>query len=234
MQRRHFHARSLIGFITLAAWVRQAHALNLADLSGADAASGLKAALEKGALSAVGLLGTNNGFMGNDLVRIALPGYLNDAANLLKKLGQGKKVDELILAMNRAAESAVPLAKDMLVDAVKTMSVTDAKTILKGGDTAATDYFSSKTREPLAQKFLPVITQATAQVGMAAKYNAVAGKATSMGLLKAQDANLESHVTNKALDGLFLIIGQEEKKIRQDPVGTGSALLSMVFGALKP
>ena len=233
MNRRHFHAHSLIGFITLAAWARSAQALNLADLSGADASSGLKAALEKGALSAVGLLGVNNGFMGNDLVRIALPGYLNDAANLLKKLGQGKKVDELVLGMNRAAESAVPLAKDMLVDAVKTMSVTDAKTILKGGDTAATEYFSSKTRQPLTQKFLPVITQATAQVGLAAKYNAVAGKASSMGLLKAQDANLESYITGKALDGLFLVIGQEEKKIRQDPVGTGSALLSKVFGALK-
>lgn len=233
MNRRHFHAHSLIGFITLVAWARSAQALNLADLSGADASSGLKAALEKGALSAVGLLGVNNGFMGNDLVRIALPGYLNDAANLLKKLGQGKKVDELVLGMNRAAESAVPLAKDMLVDAVKTMSVTDAKTILKGGDTAATEYFSSKTRQPLTQKFLPVITQATAQVGLAAKYNAVAGKASSMGLLKAQDANLESYVTGKALDGLFLVIGQEEKKIRQDPVGTGSALLSKVFGALK-
>lgn len=233
MQRRHFHAHSLIGFITLAAWVRQAQALNLADLSGADASSGLKAALEKGALSAVGLLGASNGFMNNDQVRIALPGYLNDAANLMKKLGQGKKVDELVLGMNRAAETAVPMAKNMLVDAVKTMSVSDAKTILKGGDTGATDYFSSKTRGPLGQQFLPVITQVTAQVGLAAKYNAVAGKASSMGLLKAQDASLEKHVTTKALDGLYFMIGQEEKKIRQDPVGTGSALLSKVFGALK-
>lgn len=233
MNRRDFQARSLISFITLAAWVRSAHALNLSDLSGADASSGLKAALEKGALSAVGLLGASNGFMGNDLVRIGLPGYLKDAANLMKKLGQGKKVDELVLGMNRAAESAVPMAKDMLVDAVKTMSVNDAKTILQGGETGATDYFSSKTREPLGQKFLPIITQATAQVGLAAKYNAVAGKASSMGLLNAQDASLEKHVTHKALDGLFLVIGQEEKKIRQDPVGTGSALLSKVFGALK-
>jgi hypothetical protein len=233
MNRRDFQTRSLISFITLAAWVRSAHALNLSDLSGADASSGLKAALEKGALSAVGLLGASNGFMGNDLVRIGLPGYLNDAANLMKKLGQGKKVDELVLGMNRAAESAVPMAKDMLVDAVKTMSVNDAKTILQGGETGATDYFSSKTREPLGQKFLPIITQATAQVGLAAKYNAVAGKASSMGLLKSQDASLEKHVTHKALDGLFLVIGQEEKKIRQDPVGTGSALLSKVFGALK-
>lgn len=233
MDRRQFKRSSFIGLITLAAWVRNAHALSLGDISGADASSGLKAALEKGALSAVGLLGVANGFMGNDLVRIALPGYLNDAAQLLKKFGQGKEVDELVLGMNRAAESAVPLAKDLLVDAVKTMSVADAKTILQGGNTAATSYFSSKTRDPLGQKFLPIITQATAKVGLADKYNAVAGKAAGLGLIKAQDASLENYVNGKALDGLFLMIGEEEKKIRQDPIGTGSALLSKVFGALK-
>jgi Protein of unknown function (DUF4197) len=233
MDRRQFNLSSFIGLITLAAWVRNAHALSLGDISGADASSGLKAALEKGALSAVGLLGVANGFMGNDLVRIALPGYLNDTAQLLKKFGQGKEVDELVLGMNRAAESAVPLAKDLLVDAVKTMSVADAKTILQGGNTAATSYFSSKTREPLGQKFLPIITQATAKVGLADKYNAVAGKAAGLGLIKAQDASLENYVNGKALDGLFLMIGEEEKKIRQDPIGTGSALLSKVFGALK-
>ena len=233
MNRRHFHAHSAIAVISLVAAVRSAQALNLADLSGTDASSGLKAALEKGALSAVGLLGVTNGFMGNDKVRIALPGYLNYAANWMKKLGQGKKVDELVLGMNRAAEMAVPLGKNMLVDAVKTMSVGDAKTILKGGNTAATDYFNSKTREPLGQTFLPIITQATAKVGLVDKYNAVAGKASTLGLVKPQDASLEHYVNGKALDGLFWMIGEEEKKIRQDPVGTGSALLSKVFGALK-
>jgi hypothetical protein len=233
MNRRQFHAHSVGAFITLVAAVRNAQALNLSDLSGADASSGLKAALEKGAISAVGLLGVADGFMANDKVRIALPGYLNDAASWLKKLGQGKKVDELILAMNRAAESAVPMAKDMLVDAVKAMSVNDAKAILQGGNTAATQYFSSKTREPLATQFLPVITQATAKVGLVDKYNAVAGKASKLGLVKPQDASLEHYVTGKSLDGLFWTIGEEEKKIRQDPIGTGSALLSKVFGALK-
>jgi hypothetical protein len=233
MNRRQFHAHSVGAFITLVAAVRNAQALNLSDLSGADASLGLKAALEKGAISAVGLLGVADGFMANDKVRIALPGYLNDAASWLKKLGQGKKVDELILAMNRAAESAVPMAKDMLVDAVKAMSVNDAKAILQGGNTAATQYFSSKTREPLATQFLPVITQATAKVGLVDKYNAVAGKASKLGLVKPQDASLEHYVTGKSLDGLFWTIGEEEKKIRQDPIGTGSALLSKVFGALK-
>lgn len=233
MNRRHFYLRTGVGLVSLASGLRGAQALNFADLSGADASSGLKAALEKGALSAVGLLGATNGFMGNDQVRIALPGYLNDAARLMKKLGQGQKVDELVLGMNRAAEMAVPLAKDMLVDAVKSMSVADAKNILKSGDTGATDYFNRKTREPLGQQFLPIITQVTAQLKLTAKYNAVAGKAASLGLLKGQDHTLEGHVTSKTLDGLYFMIGEQEKKIRQDPVGTGSALLSKVFGALK-
>jgi hypothetical protein len=233
MNRRDFHTSSFIQLLTLTAWSQAAYAISLKDLTGEDASTGLKAALEKGAISAVGMLGVPNGFMGNDKVRIALPGYLNDAAGWLKKLGQGKKVDELILGMNRAAESAVPMAKDMLVGAVKSMSVADAKTILQGGSTAATNYFSSKTREPLGQQFLPVITQATAKVGLVDKYNAVAGKASKLGLVKPQDASLEHYVNGKALDGLFLMIGEEEKKIRQDPIGSGSALLSKVFGALK-
>ncbi len=233
MNRRQFHTSSWLSVITLAAWARNAQALNLADVSSADASSGLKAALEKGAIAAVGLLGVTDGFMGNDKVRIALPGYLNDAASWMKKLGQGKKVDELVLAMNRAAESAVPMAKELLVDAVKAMSVADAKSILQGGNTAATQYFSSKTREPLGAQFLPIITQATAKVGLVDKYNAVAGKASKLGLVKPQDASLEHYVTGKSLDGLYWMIGEEEKNLRQDPLSAGSDLLRKVFGALK-
>ena len=233
MYRRQFNTTGLIGAVSLMAYFRAAQALSLADLSGADASSGLKLALEKSAIAAVSQLGALDGFMGNDKLRIGLPGYLNEAAKWLKMMGQSQKVDELVLGMNRAAETAMPLAKDMLVGAVKIMSVSDAKTILQGGNTAATDYFNHKTREPLGQKFLPVISQATAKVGLAERYNAVAGKALSLGLLKPQEATLESYVTGKALDGLFLMIGEEEKKIRQDPIGTGSALLGKVFGALK-
>jgi hypothetical protein len=233
MHRRQFHVTSLLAAASLLAHYRVAQAFSVADLSGADASSGLKLALEKGATAAIGLLGAQDGFMGNDKVRIALPGYLNEAAKWLKMMGQGQRVDELVLSMNRAAETAMPMAKDMLVGAVKSMSVSDAKTILQGGNTAATEYFTRKTREPLGVKFLPVITQATAQVGLADKYNAVAGKASSLGLLKPQEASLESYVTGKSLDGLYLMIGEEEKKIRQDPMGTGSALLGKVFGALK-
>jgi len=203
------------------------------DLSEADASSGVRAALERGAVAAVGLLGKTDGFLGNAQVRIELPGFLKDAAKLLKSTGQGKRVEDLVTAMNRAAEAAVPQAKQLLVSAVKSMSVSDGRKILTGGDNSVTTFFSEKTREPLGVKFLPIVTQATEKVALADKYNAVAGKAASFGLLKKQDANIQQYVTGRALDGLYFMIGEEEKKIRQDPVGTGSAILKKVFGSLK-
>ena len=204
-----------------------------AELSELDAASGIRAALERGAVSAVGLLGKADGFMGNPLVRIPLPGFLNEAAQLLKVIGQQQRVDELVTAMNRAAEAAVPEAKTLLVSTVKSMSVDDAKRILSGGDNSVTQFFADKTRVPLGVKFLPIVTKATDKVALADKYNAVAGKASGMGLLKKEDANIQQYVTGKTLDGLYLMIGEEEKKIRQDPISTGSAILKKVFGSLK-
>lgn len=211
-----------------------ANALTLNDITNAQASQGLKLALEKGAIAAVNTLGQTNGFLGNDKVRIPLPGYLQDAAKLLRNFGQGARLDELIAAMNHAAEAAVPMARDMLVSAVKSMNVQDAKNILSGGETSVTQFFSDKTRQPLGQKFLPVVTKTTARVDLATKYNQIAGKAVGMGLVKGDQASIEQYVTGKALDGLYFMIGEEEKKIRQDPVGTGSALLQKVFGALKP
>lgn len=202
-------------------------------VSDADASQGIRAALERGAVAAVGLLGRADGFLGNPKVRIPLPGFLEDAAPLLKAAGQQRRVDELVTAMNRAAEAAVPEAKTLLVNAVKSMSVSDAQQILTGGDDAATQFFARRTREPLGTKFLPIVTRATKKVALAEKYNALAGKASSFGLLKRQDANLESYVTGKTLDGLYLMIGEEERKIRRDPVGTGSAVLKRVFGSLR-
>jgi hypothetical protein len=234
MHRRQFNTLSLC--LTAGAMVAasvEAHALALADLSNAQAAQGLKAALEKGAVAAINTLGQTDGFLGNDKVRIPLPGYLQDATKLLRGLGQGAKLDELITAMNRAAESAVPLARDLLLNAVKGMNVQDAKNILTGGETSVTQFFSKKTKQPLGQKFLPVVTRATAKLDLATKYNQIAGKAAGMGLLKGDQANIEQYVTGKTLDGLYFIIGEEEKKIRQDPVGTGSAVLNKVFSALK-
>jgi hypothetical protein len=233
MDRRQFNSLCLAGATLVALASHKVHAISLSDLSNTDASKGLKLALEKGALSAVNVLGAINGFLGNEKVRIQLPGYLQDAASLLRTFGQGAKIDELVTAMNRGAEAAMPMAKDLLLQAVNTMSVQDAKGILSGTNTAATDYFSSKTRSALAQKFLPAVTQATATVGLADKYNQIAGKAAEMGLLKKDDANIEQYVTGKALDGLFLMISEEEKKIRQNPVGYGSNILTKVFGVLK-
>ena len=235
MDRRQFNSIPLplmMATLVLSAH-QQAQALSIGELTNAEASQGLKTALEKGAMAAISVLGKSDGFLGNPKVRIPLPGFLEDAGKLMKTLGQGRRVDELVTAMNRAAETAVPMAKDLLVNAVKSMTVTDAKQILAGGDTSATTFFADKTRDPLGVRFLPVVTQATSKVGLAAKYNQVAGKAVGLGLLKKEDANIEQYVTGKTLDGLYLMIGEEERKIRQDPVGTGSTLLKKVFGALK-
>ena len=210
-----------------------AYALSLNDITNAQASQGLKLALEKGAVAAVKLLGQPNGFAGDDKVRIPLPGVLDDVAKLLRGLGQGARLDALVVAMNQAAETAVPLARDMLVDAVKSMSVQDAKKILTGGETSATEFFAEKTRQALSIKFLPVVTKVTSRVNLADKYNQIAGKAAGMGWLKKDQVSIEQYVTAKSLDGLYLMISEEEKKIRQDPVGTGNAVLQKVFGALR-
>ena len=199
-------------------------------VSEGDASLGVRAALERGAVAAVGLLGQSGGFLDNPKVRIELPGYLRDAAKLLEFTGQRGRIDELVTAMNRAAEAAVPEAKALLVSAVRAMSVKDALGVVRGGGTSVTDFFVDKTRAPLALRFLPIVTRATQKVSLAAKYNSVAGKAANFGLVGKDDANIEKYVTGKALDGLYLMIGEEERKIRADPVGTGSAILQKVFG----
>jgi hypothetical protein len=227
-QRRHAMRRRSVALGLLAAALLPG--LARAALSQADAAAGVKLAMERGANAAVDLLGRNDGFLGNPKVRIPLPGVLNDAAKLLKMTGQQQRVDELVTAMNRAAEAAVPEARSLLVAAAKSMSVDDALAIVRGGETSVTDYFARKTREPLTAKFLPIVARETKKVSLAEKYDAVAGKAAGFGLLKKEDANLNGYVTGKALDGLFLVIGEEEKKLRQNPLGAGSALLKKVFG----
>ncbi|MCP5271675.1 MAG: DUF4197 domain-containing protein [Burkholderiaceae bacterium] len=221
------HRRTLITLPPLALLTRPAWALSLTET---DAAGGVREALRRGAEAAVANLGRTDGFLGNKAVRIPLPGALEDAAKLMRTFGQGKRVDELVTAMNRAAEAAVPQARTLLVDTVKSISVEDALKIVKGGDTSVTDFFQRKTRTPLNAQFLPIVTEATEKVSLADKYNRVAAKAQGIGLVKDEDANIQQYVTRKALDGLYWMIGEEEKKIRRDPVGTGSALLKKVFG----
>lgn len=204
----------------------------LEDLTSGEAVAGLKAALEKGSQAAIAALGRPDGFLGNPQVKIPLPESLQRAERLLRRVGMGKYADELVVGMNRAAEAAVPEARALLVDSVRKMTVQDAKGILGGGETAATEYFRRTTRDRLHARFLPIVEKATAKVQLAQTYDQYAGAAASLGLLKKEDADLDAYVTARALDGLYLMIAEEEKKIRRDPVATGTAILRKVFGAL--
>jgi hypothetical protein len=231
MQRRQFTPAVAVYFLARTAGAALlAQAADAFALGETEAASGVRAALERGADGAVAMLGRPGGFLDNPQVRIPLPGALKSAASMLRMIGQQQRVDDLVNSMNRAAESAVPEAKPLLLNAVHAMSVEDAVKIVHGSGTSVTDFFASKTRAPLGVKFLPIVTAETEKVSLAAKYNAVASKGSSLGLVKPEDANVEQYVTRKALDGLYFMIGQEEKKIRADPVGTGSAILKAVFG----
>lgn len=208
-----------------------AQALDLSAISNQDASAGLKEALNKGSAAAVARLGVQDGFLNNPKVKIPLPDGLKQAEKAMKLLGKQKQFDELVVSMNRAAEAAVPQAKVLLVDAVKTMSVQDAKGIINGGNDSVTKFFQGKTQEPLSKRFLPIVKQATDKVGLAQQYNNLAGQAASFGMVKQQDANIENYVTRKAMDGLYLMIAEEERTIRQDPVKAGSDLLRRVFGS---
>ena len=206
---------------------------NLASLTNADAQAGLKAALEKGATVAVDLLGKTDGFFGNGAVKIPLPESLQKYEKLMRQFGMGKHADELVLTMNRAAEAAVPEAKKLFSESIKKMTVQDAKGILSGGQTSGTDYFKRTTTDQLRLRFLPIVKRATEKVKLAEKYNEYAGKGVKFGLVKKEHANLDDYVTQKALDGLFLMVAEEEKKIRQNPVQAGSNIIKKVFGALQ-
>ncbi len=209
------------------------YAASLADLSNQDAAQGLRAALVKGSESAVSRLGVTNGFLNDPKVKIPLPPALSKAEEALRLVGLNKDADELVQSMNHAAETAVAQAKPLLTDAIRNMSVTDAKNILTGGDDSVTRFFKDKTQAPLTVKFLPIVKQATDRVGLANRYNSFAARASKLGLIKGNETNIESYVTEKALDGLYTQIGDEERAIRQNPVAAGSAILTKVFGALK-
>ncbi len=206
-------------------------ALSLSDLTNADASSGIKAALTQGAQVAVSQLGQQGGFLNNPQLRIPLPGYLGEAAKLMRRFGQGRYVDEVEQGINRAAEAAVPMGKEVLLGAVQSMSVDDAKRILQGGDNSVTAFFVDKTRQPLAQRFLPVVTEAAGQVGVVQQYNQLVGKAAAFGV-GGNQLDLNQYVTGKTLDGLYTVIGEQERKIRQDPLGSASAVVRKVFGAL--
>lgn len=209
-----------------------AYAGGLDAISTGDASAGVKEALAKGADYAVASLGKDGGFLGNSKVKIPLPGYLQKAEKGLRMFGMGKQADQLIETMNHAAEQAVAEAKPILSDSIKKMSVQDAKGILMGGEDSVTQYFKRTSTEQLTAKFMPIVKASTKKLDLAEQYNSFAGKAASSGLIDQKDADLDSYVTQKAMDGLFAMIAEEEKKLRANPIGAGSDLLKKVFGAL--
>ena len=210
----------------------QAAGQGLASLTSQDAAAGLKDALIQSAGKAVGQLGAADGFLGNPQVKIPLPDSVRRVESGLRMIGMGRQADELVVSMNRAAEMAVKEATPILVESVKKMSVQDAKGILAGGDNAATDYFRRTTSAQLTQRFQPIVTTMTAKVQLAEQYNSLAGQAASLGLLKQEDANIDAYVTRKALDGLFIVIAEQERAIRKDPVGAATGMAKKVFGLI--
>lgn len=209
------------------------HALSPGDLGKKDAVGGLKQALTQGAGKAVDQLGKADGFLGNPKVKIPLPKNLQKAEGLMRKLGMSRQVDDLETAMNRAAEAAVPEARTLLINAISRMSVQDAESILTGDDDAATQYFKRATAVSLTGKFRPIVGKAIAKVKLAEKYDEFAGKAAKLGLIREDDAHLEGYVTAKALDGMYLVIAEEERAIRKDPLGAAGSLARKVFSALR-
>lgn len=224
--------RFLSAFLTLAFFVTHANALSVSDLSNAETSSGLKTALIQGAEKAVGQLSKQDGFFGNKEVKIPLPDALKKTEKAMRMFGMGKQADELVLRMNRAAEAAVPEAKALLIDSAKKMTLADAKAILTGGDDAATQYFKKTTSKQMAEKFLPIVKKATENVQLAQQYNKYAEIGSQYGMVKKEQVNLEQYVTQKALDGVYLMMAKEEAAIRKDPIGQSSAILKKVFGAL--
>ena len=201
-------------------------------LTNTEASGGLKEALTQGVAKAVASLGAADGFFGNKDVKIPLPNSLKKIEKGMKFMGMGKQSDELILKMNRAAEAAVPEAKTLLVDSIKKMSLADAKAILTGPQDAATQYFKKTTSAQMGEKFLPIVSKATANVQLADSYNKYAEMGSKFGVVKKEDTNINQYVTKKALDGVYFMVAQEEAAIRKDPLGQASGLLKKVFGSI--
>jgi len=212
--------------------VEQPPASGVDALSNADINAGLKEALARGADAAVAQLGQKDGFFGNAALRIPLPPSLQKAEKAMHMFGMGKQADDLVLSMNRAAEAAVPEARTLLVDAVRATTLEDAKGILTGGQTSATDFFRRKTEATLTERFGPIVKATTDRIGLAQQYNQYAGMAAQFNLIDKQQASVERYVTQQALDRLYTVIGEKEAAIRANPMQAGSALLKKVFGAV--
>ena len=210
-----------------------ASATGLGGISSQDQVGGLKQALTQGVEAAVTSLAKQDGYLANAAVKIPLPANLQKVEGTMRKFGMGKYADDLTTSMNRAAEAAVPEAKNLLVSAVSNMSIADAQNILMGSNDAATQYFRKNSETALAGKFQPIVVNAMQSVSLAQKYDSFAAKGAKLGLVNAKDANLESYVTQKALDGLFVMMAEQEKSIRTNPLQAVGGLAQKIFSAIK-
>jgi hypothetical protein len=200
------------------------------DLTEQKAADGLKEALRVGTDNAVKSTGRVDGYFGNEAIKILMPEKLRTLEKGLRAVGYDEEVDEFILSMNRAAERAAPKAKDIFLDAILEMSFDDARKILSGGDTGATDYFKEKTSARLMEAFRPEVAEAMNEVGVTRQYKELVGRAERIPFLRFESLNIDDYVVAKALDGLFYVLGQEEQKIRREPAARVTELLREVFG----
>ncbi len=230
---RLYFTRAALAFAAAASLSQAALAGPLDAITNAEANAGLKAALDRGALAAISQLGANGGFMNNPKVKIPLPGALQSLEPILKATGKSDQLNSLVATMNQAAEQAVPEAKVLLQSAVKSMTLEDAKGILTGGDDSVTQFFKAKTKPALIERFQPIVGKQVSKLGLTQQYDKLAGQGARLGLVDKESATMETYVTGKALDGLYLVIAEQERAIRQDPIGTGVKAISKVFGILK-
>ena len=224
-------ARTLVSALILGQCAL-AGAVGVDAITSTEAASGLKAALSQGVDKAVAQLGANGGFLNNPKVTIPLPSTFEKVDNALRMVGMSGDADALKATMNHAAEQAMTSATPVLKKALRSMTLTDAKSVLTGSDDAATSYFRRASGDELKATFKPIVARATARVKLATVYNQYASKAAELGLMSATDANMNDYVTGKALDGLFIVIADEERAIRKDPLGQASSLIKKVFSSL--
>jgi Protein of unknown function (DUF4197) len=199
-------------------------------LSDAKIASGLKEALQVGTQNAVSLTGRPDGYFQNAAIKILMPSQLQPIEKGLRAGGYGPQIDELVLSMNRAAERAAPAAKPIFLEAITAMSFDDARQILTGSPTAATEYFRGKTSDKLTAAFQPVVAQRMNEVGVTRQYKELMGRTQAIPFLKSEVFDLDRYVVAKSLDGLFYVLGQEEQKIRTNPAARATDLLKQVFG----
>ena len=203
---------------------------NQKELSDSKVASGLKEALQVGAENAVKLTAKTDGYFGNQAIKILLPKNLQPLQKGLGAIGYQSKIDAFVLSMNRAAEAAAPSAKKIFGDAILAMSFDDARKILSGNDTAATDYFKSKTSDQLALAFRPFVEKTMSENGVTKQYESLTGELRSIPFVRKEDLDINEYVVNKALEGLFYMLAEEERKIRKNPAARTTDLLKEVFG----